>query len=91
MFFGYHVLWPTGLAGHFDWGAALITAGAATALFRFKRGVIEVITLALSWVSCSGSLHEEGIPSAFVGFCLDLAGLAVRGLRHRRLRRRIVG
>lgn len=24
--------------------------------------------LALSWVSCSGSLHEEGIPSAFVGF-----------------------
>ena len=68
VFFGYHVLWPTGLAGHFDWGAALITAGAATALFRFKRGVIEVITLALSWVSCSGSLHEEGIPSAFVGF-----------------------
>lgn len=43
VFFGYHVLWPTGLAGHFDWGAALITAGAATALFRFKRGVIEVI------------------------------------------------
>ena len=38
VFFGYHVLWPTGLAGHFDWGAALITAGAATALFRFKRG-----------------------------------------------------
>ncbi|WP_447919773.1 chromate efflux transporter [Achromobacter aegrifaciens] len=43
VFFGYHVLWPKGLAGHFDWGSALIALGAATALFRFKRGVIEVI------------------------------------------------
>ncbi len=44
VFFGYHVLWPKGLAGHFDWGSALIALGAAAALFRFKRGVIEVIT-----------------------------------------------
>ncbi|MFY3434641.1 chromate efflux transporter [Achromobacter mucicolens] len=43
VFFGYHVLWPKGLAGHFDWGSALIALGAAAALFRFKRGVIEVI------------------------------------------------
>lgn len=43
VFFGYHVLWPKGLAGHFDWGSALIALGAATALFRFKRGVVEVI------------------------------------------------
>ncbi|PTX10614.1 chromate transporter [Achromobacter mucicolens] len=43
VFFGYHVLWPKGLAGHFDWGSALIVLGAAAALFRFKRGVIEVI------------------------------------------------
>ena len=38
VFFGYHVLWPTGLAGHFDWGAALITAGAATAVQVQARG-----------------------------------------------------
>lgn len=30
VFFGYHVLWPKGLAGHFDWGSALIAlAGLA--------------------------------------------------------------
>ncbi|WP_454696699.1 chromate efflux transporter [Achromobacter aegrifaciens] len=43
VFFGYHVLWPEGLAGRFDLGSALIALGAAIALFRFKRGVIEVI------------------------------------------------
>ncbi|MCZ4306948.1 chromate efflux transporter [Zoogloeaceae bacterium G21618-S1] len=43
LFFGYHVLWPEGLAGGFDAVAALIALGAATALLRFKRGVIEVI------------------------------------------------
>ncbi|MGK4921511.1 chromate efflux transporter [Bordetella hinzii] len=43
VFFGYHVLWPQGLAGPFDALSALIALGAALALFRFKRGVIEVI------------------------------------------------
>ena len=43
VFFGYHGLWPQGLAGHVDWGAALIAAGAGVALFKFKRGVIPVI------------------------------------------------
>ncbi|MGS1011546.1 chromate efflux transporter [Achromobacter anxifer] len=43
VFFGYHVLWPAGLAGRFDLGSALIALGAAFALFKFKRGVIEVI------------------------------------------------
>ncbi|MFF7400376.1 chromate efflux transporter [Achromobacter sp. NPDC008082] len=43
VFFGYHVLWPQGLAGHFDWRSALIAIAAAAALFKFKRGVIEVI------------------------------------------------
>lgn len=43
VFFGYHVLWPEGLAGRFDLGSALIALAAAIALFRFKRGVIEVI------------------------------------------------
>ena len=43
LFFGYHVLWPTGFAGRFDGLAALIAVGAAVALFRFKRNVIHVI------------------------------------------------
>ncbi|MDY0012731.1 MAG: chromate efflux transporter [Rhodocyclaceae bacterium] len=43
LFFAYHVLWPKGLAGPFDWGSALIALAAAVALFRYKRNVIHVI------------------------------------------------
>lgn len=43
LFFGYHVLWPQGFAGAFDWVSALITLGAAMALLGFKRGVIETL------------------------------------------------
>ena len=43
LFFGYHVLWPNGFAGHFDWPSALIALAAVVALFRYKRGVIEVL------------------------------------------------
>jgi chromate transporter len=43
LFFGYHVLWPKGFAGTFDWLSALIAIGAAIALFLFKRNVIHVI------------------------------------------------
>jgi len=43
LFFGYHVLWPEGFAGRFDWPSALIALAAALALFVFKRGVIQVI------------------------------------------------
>jgi chromate transporter len=43
MFFGYHVLWPKSFSGTFDWLSALIALAAAIALFRFNRGVIEVI------------------------------------------------
>jgi chromate transporter len=43
LFFGQHVLWPEGLSGRFDSVAALLTLAAAVALWRFKRGVIEVI------------------------------------------------
>ncbi|UVL00798.1 chromate efflux transporter [Pseudomonas sp. B21-048] len=42
-FFGYHVLWPNGFGGQLDWPSALIAITAAIALFRFKRGVIEVL------------------------------------------------
>lgn len=43
LFFGYHVLWPKGLDGSFEWVSALIAVGAAIALFRFKANVIHVI------------------------------------------------
>ena len=43
LFFGYHVLWPNGFSGAFDWGSATITMGATLALFRYKRNVIHVI------------------------------------------------
>ncbi len=43
VFFAYHVLWPAGLAGHFEWPASLIGIVAALALFRFEVGVIPVI------------------------------------------------
>lgn len=43
LFFGYHVLWPKGFEGSFDWVSALIALGAAVALFRYKRNVIHVI------------------------------------------------
>jgi chromate transporter len=43
MFFGYHVLWPKGFSGYFDWPSALIAVAAAVALFYFKRNVIHVI------------------------------------------------
>jgi chromate transporter len=43
LFFGQHVLWPRGFSGGFDAIAALLALAAAIALWRFKRGVIEVI------------------------------------------------
>ncbi len=43
LFFGYHVLWPKGFSGTFDWISALIALAAAIALFRFKQSVILVI------------------------------------------------
>ena len=43
IFFGYHVLWPQGLQGRFDFISALIAILAGIALFRFKKNVIHVI------------------------------------------------
>jgi chromate transporter len=45
LFFGQHVLWPEGWSGRFDATAAALALAAAVALFRFKRGVIEVIAV----------------------------------------------
>ena len=43
LFFTRHVLWPQGLDGRFDAAAALIGAGAALALWRFKLGVMPLL------------------------------------------------
>ena len=43
LFFAYHLLWPKGLAGSFEWVSAFIAFVAAVALFRFKASVIHVI------------------------------------------------
>lgn len=42
-FFAYHVLWPDGFEGQFEWFSALIGAAAFVALFRFKIGIVKVI------------------------------------------------
>jgi len=43
LFFAYHVLWPQGFAGAFEWPAALIALAAALALFRFQLGVLPLL------------------------------------------------
>ena len=43
LFFAWHVLWPQGWQGGFDVASAAITAAAALALIRWRRGVMEVI------------------------------------------------
>ncbi len=43
LFFGYHLLWPEGFDGALDVSSALIAIGAAVALLKYKRGVMEVI------------------------------------------------
>ncbi|WP_439097748.1 chromate transporter [Methylocucumis oryzae] len=44
LFFAWHVFWPSGWQGHVDFLALIICAFALLALFRFKIGVIPVIT-----------------------------------------------
>jgi chromate transporter len=43
LFFAYHVLWPQGFEGRFEWPSALIAIAAAIALFRFKVGVLPLL------------------------------------------------
>ncbi len=65
VFFAYHVFWPEGFDGRFDGIAALIGAGALLALFRYKAGVIVVI-------SVSGII---GFLIVFIKAWLELQGL----------------
>ena len=43
LFFAWHVFWPAGLHAAPDWRALTIALGAALALMRWRRGVIEVV------------------------------------------------
>jgi len=43
VFFAYHVLWPAGLSGRFEWPSAVIGIAAFVALLRYKIGIIPVI------------------------------------------------
>jgi chromate transporter len=43
LFFAFHTVWPDGLQGRFDQAAALLAAGAAVALIRFKVGTVKVL------------------------------------------------
>ena len=45
LFFAYHVLWPDGLEGSFDWFPALMGIAAAYALFRWDVGILKLILL----------------------------------------------
>lgn len=42
-FFAYHVLWPQGFDGNFEWFSALLGIAAFIALFRYKVGIVTVI------------------------------------------------
>ena len=48
LFFAWHVLWPQGFGGAFEWPAAVLAVGAALALLRWKRGVVEVLAACAS-------------------------------------------
>lgn len=45
LFFGYHVLWPQGMSGRFEWLSAVLTLACALALLRFKWPVWRVLAL----------------------------------------------
>ena len=58
LFFGYHVLWPAGFSGAFDWVSAVIALIAAITLFRFKAKVMYVILAC----AVAGFLVQQFLP-----------------------------
>jgi chromate transporter len=42
-FFAWHVFWPEGFSGRFEWFSALVGLAAIVALWRYKSGMIPVI------------------------------------------------
>jgi chromate transporter len=59
VFFAWHVLWPEGFSGRFDWASAAIGVAAFLALWRYKAGVIPVI-LACGLAGLAWSLSGLG-------------------------------
>ena len=43
LFFAWHVLWPDGFSGPFDWFSAVVGLAAIAALWRYRSGMIPVI------------------------------------------------
>ncbi|BCB27928.1 chromate transporter [Sulfurimicrobium lacus] len=43
LFFGYHVLWPKGFDGPFEWFFALMSVAAFLALWKYKQDIMRVI------------------------------------------------
>lgn len=43
IFFAYHVFWPEGLGGSFDWFSLLISISVFFALFKFKINIVKVL------------------------------------------------
>ena len=54
VFFAYHVLWPGGVDGQFEWTAAGFGVIAFAAMYRFRVGVIPVIAAA----ALGGSIYQ---------------------------------
>jgi chromate transporter len=52
VFFAYHVWWPSGFSGQFDWIAASISALTLIALFGFKRSIMQVLGAAALMGAC---------------------------------------
>jgi chromate transporter len=43
LFFAWHVLWPAGFEGRFEWPLLALGTAALIALFRFRIGILAVI------------------------------------------------
>jgi len=43
VFFAWHVLWPAGLAGGFEWASLALGIASAVALFRYNVGVMPLL------------------------------------------------
>jgi len=43
LFFAYHVLWPEGFEGEFEWFSSMICVAAFVALVRYKIGIVPVV------------------------------------------------
>ena len=58
LFFAYHVLWPDGLDGGFQWFSALMGIAAALALFKWDMGILKLIVVS---AAIGLGLHPAGL------------------------------